>query len=332
MVNYNCDICGFLTANKKDYTRHVNTNKHLQKVNENAHESKMNPTRIQHESIDISISDDKNYKCFHCNNSYSTQSNRSKHMKKCVKKVHIDNQIDALRQENEKIQKQALEKEKLLKKEAKEKEKILKQLAQEKEEQYKKQLETYEHLLKSMTTPQTINYFNFINQNYPNAPALEGQESYKDILDSKTMNLVDVITMYHHDNKIVSFIGDYIIKVYSHEEPKNQSIWSTDVSRLTYIISESCKNGNVWSYDKKGSKTKKIIIEPALQYIRDQLLKYCKKNSVATEANILRKLLASNATIQAIDSGELAEKINKYIAPEFFFKTNDSDIKAIVKA
>ena len=50
--------------------------------------------------------------------------------------------------------------------------------------------------------------------------------------------------MYFSDNKLVSFIGDYIVKIYTHKEPKNQSIWTTDISRLTYIISESCNNAN----------------------------------------------------------------------------------------
>jgi hypothetical protein len=67
------------------------------------------------------------------------------------------------------------------------------------------------------------------------------------------MTFIDVIAMYHYDKKLVHFIGNYIIKIYTHKEPKNQSIWTTDISRLTYIISqstcslnslsESCKNG-----------------------------------------------------------------------------------------
>ena len=56
------------------------------------------------------------------------------------------------------------------------------------------------------------------------------------------MTLIDVISMYHYDGRLVSFIGDYITKAYTYDNSKNQSIWSTDLSRLTYIINESCKN------------------------------------------------------------------------------------------
>ena len=125
----------------------------------------------------------------------------------------------------------------------------------------------------------------------------------------------------------VNSLSDYIIKVYTHKEPKNQSIWTTDISRLTYIISqatcstnslsESCNNANdesIWSYDKKGSKTKKIIIEPALQYIRKELYNYCQKKGGTTKAHILKKMIAANSIILSIDNGELLGKINKYIA------------------
>ena len=47
------------------------------------------------------------------------------------------------------------------------------------------------------------------------------------------MSCMDGIYLYFSDNKLVSFIGDY-----THKEPKDQSIWTTDISRLTYIISQ----------------------------------------------------------------------------------------------
>ena len=37
-------------------------------------------------------------------------------------------------------------------------------------------------------------------------------------------------------------------------------------------------------------------------------------------------MMAANSVIQLIDSGELAEKINKYIAPEFAVKHNDKKL------
>jgi hypothetical protein len=71
-----------------------------------------------------------------------------------------------------------------------------------------------------MTTPQTINYFNYIVKNYKDAPPLECLESYEDIHDAEEMTLIDVISMYHYDGRLVSFIGDYITKAYTYDNSK----------------------------------------------------------------------------------------------------------------
>ena len=103
-------------------------------------------------------------------------------------------------------------------------------------------------------------------------------------------------------------------------------MYSSDVSRLTYIIRESCKKGkNVWSYDKKGAKTKKIIIEPALQYIRNKLLEFCRDNGGSTDIYSLKHMTAAVSIMGLIDSGELATDIVKYIAPEFTVEYLDND-------
>ena len=310
MVKYICELCKYNTTRKTEYSRHISTNKHLQKVTDGTNDTQSIPKVYPNNTTKKS----RIYKCIHCHNTFSNASSLGRHKKTCADSKLKDNEVVALKKENERIQKEAKEKEEIL----------------------RKQLDTYEQLLKSMTSPQTINYFNYITTNYPNAPALESQKCYKNLLESKVSTLVDIITMYYYDNKLVNFIGDYLIKVYTHKEPKKQSIWTTDISRLTYIISQkTClnnslkestknnKNVNIWSYDKKGSKTKKIMIEPVLQYIRDQLFKYCQVNGGNSKASVLKKLIAANEVIQIIDNGELLDKINKYIAPEFSVKHGD---------
>lgn len=306
MVNYNCDKCGFSSKNKKDYTRHIKTKKHQRNVIKVPNSTEVcTPKRPKTPQNKVTQSPNKKthtskkvYKCVHCELTFTRSSNLTKHRKICVD----------------------------LEQELREKEiELLKKQFADYKKQVGKQLHTYEQLLKSVTSPQTINYFNYIVQHYPNTPALEPQESYVNLLEAKTMTLIEVVTMYYYDNKLVNFIGDYIIKLYKKEENKNQSMYATDISRLTYIISECCNKTkeNIWSYDKKGSKIKKIIIEPALNYLRENLVKFCQENSESTDTDILKQMLASNGTIQMIDNGELAEKINKYIAPEFTMKINE---------
>jgi hypothetical protein len=301
MSKYYCEICSFKTRNKTDHSRHIKTKKHLEKVKEGLNDTQMAPKVYPNNTLKKHRRKMIIYKCLHCDNIFSNASSLGRHKKTCTESKSKDIEVEKVKKEYKKFQKEAKEKEKIL----------------------KKQLETYEHMLKSMTSPQTINYYNYIVQNYPNAPALECQKSYNNMIEAKTMTLMEVVSMYHYDNKLVKFIGNYIIKIYKHKKPKDQSFWSTDISRLTYIISESCKNGlntNGWAYDKKGSKIKKIIIEPALEYIRDQLFIYCQESGGKTEGHILKHMIAANSVIQFIDSGELSDKINKYIAPEFAVK------------
>lgn len=306
MSKYNCQICVFESSNKTDYNRHNRTKKHKEKVTQvrikNATPPDDTPRHTIENELDVSKLENQ-HKCKYCNNIFTRSSSLTRHMKSCAEiavKIRI--------QEKEEI--------------IKEKDFVIKdtELTSLKKEitQLHKQLNTYETMLKSFSTPQTINNFNYICNNYPDTPALEGQKTYDNLIESKKLTLMDVISMYYYDKKLVVFIGDYIVKYYKKDEPKNQSMWATDVSRLTYIIRESCKkNGNIWAYDKKGCKTKKLIIGPALNFIRENLIKFCQENGGRTETNILKQMIAAAGTIEMIDNGELANDISRYIAPEF---------------
>ncbi len=238
----------------------------------------------------------KIYKCQYCDNEYSNSSALARHKKSCTEGITKNNENVTLKKENERLQ---------------------------------KQVESYEIIIKSLTTPQCVNYYNYICTAYPNSKALEDKKAYNKLLEAKTMTLIEVIVMYHNNNQLVSFIGDYIIKTYKKENPKDQSLWTTDMARLTYIISEICKDRNIWIYDKKGVKVKKIIIEPVLQYIKDQLLDFCRDNSTATDEPEFSQLRAALEIIPMINSGVLATDITKYIAPEFAINNNDAH--ALVK-
>ncbi len=289
MSKYNCDLCQFHTDRKTDYTRHIKSKKHIEKVEEEAKNTDVIPKT--HPDVE------KTYKCTYCENTFSNSSSLARHKKACSDYSQIA-------------------------KEGKDKDTEIKRL--------QKQVETYEQMLKSFTTPQTINYFNYICSNYPNPPFAISQKSHVKLLEAKTMTLIEVITMYHNNKKMVNFIGDYIIKMYKKVEPKEQSFWSTDITRLTYIISELCKNNEtMWMYDKKGVKIKKIVIEPVLQYVKNELVDFCKEHGAATDEPEFSQLRAALEIIPNINDGSLADDISRYIAPEFAI--NISENKAIVK-
>ena len=70
----------------------------------------------------------------------------------------------------------------------------------------------------------------------------------------------------------------------------------------------------MWSYDKKGAKIKKIVIEPTLNYLRRKLLTFCQEHGGNVEIHIMKQMIAATGTIQMIDDGKLASDIAKYIA------------------
>ena len=286
MPTYTCNLCDFKTTNKMNYSKHNDTTKHKEKVISSKQLSNSCPSVVHHSS--------KNYKCKYCENVYTSQSSRSKHMKNCINSIIKDKDKDY-------------------------------ELKDKKIEYLEKQIETYECLLRSAFAPQTINNFTYINNTFPNAPALESRDSYVNLLESKKKTLMEVLSMYYEDKRLIGFIGDYIVKYYKKKEPKEQSLWSSDIARLTYIISQACnKKGTVWNYDKKGNQMKKIIIEPALDYIREYCLTFCQKNGTNTEGHILKHMINANEIMQKIDSGELADDIVRYIAPEFTVKINEN--------
>ncbi|ARF09474.1 hypothetical protein Indivirus_1_97 [Indivirus ILV1] len=299
MANYTCSFCNFKSNRKNDYTRHIQSKRHLEKVTQ--------PTTIQVTSLDNRSTaqfTQKEFKCTNCDNIFTRSSSLLRHKKVCMETIIDSTKVSQLEKENERLQNEL--------------------------SKIGKQVETYEMMLKSFTSPQIINYFNYICTNYPNTPVLESQKSYINLLEAKTMTLIEVITMYHQSKNLINFIGDYIIKTYKKKEPSEQSFWSTDITRLTYIIREACKgNDDIWSYDKKGVKIKKIVIDPALKYIKDSLIDFCKENGASTDEPEFSQLKAALEIIPTINSGSLADDILKYIAPEFTITHGDN--KAIVK-
>ena len=107
-----------------------------------------------------------------------------------------------------------------------------------------------------------------------------------------------------------------------------QSIWVSDITRLTYIIKETSQSTiSQWYYDYKGHKTKIYIIDPLLQYIKNYCLKYIEKNKLFYDnfdkiadqclINYEKNKIILGVIITEIDNENLANDIIRYIAPYF---------------
>jgi len=124
----------------------------------------------------------------------------------------------------------------------------------------------------------------------------------------------------------VNSLRDFLVQYYKKDDPTQQSVWSSDISRLTYIVKESLENKkSIWNHDYKGIKTKKCIIDPLLQHVKKYIENYWsenvddkpnKKKDIDVDAlNKRQKKFNITYAIETdIDSGALGNEIIKYIA------------------
>ena len=101
MVKYKCELCNFLTNQKNDYNRHLNTKKH--KKNEDnkglVEEKKLkNPHKTSENLTNLSFLPHKTSEnltnfpiCQYCQKSFKRKDNLKRHLKKyCKEKKKID--------------------------------------------------------------------------------------------------------------------------------------------------------------------------------------------------------------------------------------------------
>ena len=180
-----------------------------------------------------------------------------------------------------------------------------------------------------------ISINNYIQQNYTDAPPLTALINYEQLIyEAEEIENDDEFTSllinYYKRNKLHEYFGNFIIKHYKKDNPKEQSIWSSDVTRLKYIIRELLANNvSIWNNDLNGLKTQKCIVDPLLKYVQEHLEKY-KKDSMASLTIIDKRTLDRQQSYSLvckisndIDNGTLSNDIVKYIALHFKFTINE---------
>jgi hypothetical protein len=112
MVNYNCDICDYITKRQYNYNKHLKTKKHLNndKNYEEDNEKKLlqnliipqNTTFSPQNTTQITDHTNKEYiKCEYCNKDYSRVDSLNRHITKyCKKKKELDKE----KNENKELQ------------------------------------------------------------------------------------------------------------------------------------------------------------------------------------------------------------------------------------
>ena len=334
-MTHTCKLCLYTTQDKSNYIKHLKSKKHIEKVTYDTKLEKSTfislakapPIQLPYNSHSPSRADDKTVlQCEYCNRIFTRYDNLGRHIKSCVARNDY-NKEKAL---EEKI--------KILNAELHEYKTNVKHYKAETEHykaETKHQLEEtnyYKQLLKEAggLVKKSVSSLTYIVDNYNNAPALQTISAKEiDYFGEGEKKLIENIISSHKHKTIGKYLGNFIIKIYKKNDPKTQSIWNTDDTRLTYIIKELMHNNSSnWIVDKKGIKTKEYLIDPLLVHIKELLISYqtnliipnLNNNSVEIEF-ILENSKIIIDLMNDIDDGNVSQDILKHISSYLKFNT-----------
>ncbi len=304
-MNYNCEKCNYTTNKKYDYERHISSQKHAK-----------NTLKI--------------YKCTKCTKEYNIRQSYYAHIKICQKNDKIQENFD----NNEVVlindlqiqlilAKKDLELEKLKIKHEQEKNKLLQDVI-------KNSNKTANTALK--ITSKTISALKYANDNFKDAPILTPIQNFK-IMDydmedeDDKKKLVEDIIFYYKKNALHTLFGKHIIAEYKKDNIKEQSMHTTDTSRLNYIIKTNIDNNDnlsKWSQDKNGVFVCNNLIVKLINYYVN-IIKWYNKLLITELAddptkpnfNVQKKIEYISNLLSDVESGQLMKETNKFIAPFF---------------
>ena len=309
-MSYICDICIYETNDKFNYNKHLSTKKHQEKANKTIKICK------EAGDSDEDPSSEQTFKCIYCGHNYTTAGNLTRHQTTCIdRKQLIDNYGKQIQEITNKLNIVIKSKNK----ELKSKDETIATLKSE-NNNLKMMVNNTNSLAKT-----SVSALSYVAKHYNKAPAIEPIKNMALLhCDYSNDKFVEQL-MYEKKHKtLVSFIGDLIVDVYKKEDSATQSIWASDISRLTYILRDMVSGKVDWVVDKKGIKTTKYIIQPILNYINKCALKYISdtdpRHTGLTTEQAVAKAIQLNKAMEIsnmIDDKVLIDDLLKYMAPHF---------------
>ncbi len=202
----------------------------------------------------------------------------------------------------------------------------------------------------SETIKKSVSALSYVTKQYPNAPVIEELEYDK--FDKITKSLMydpkskkntkysveEVILFHFRKNNLPEVLGKAIVEEYKKDDPENQSMWASDVSRLAFIVKsamgKSKPKKSKWVTDKNGIHFSEMIIKPMFEIIRDRIEEYIDENKLSEsdirdnetdEINMrLSNLQLAGELIRDINASKFEAKVLKYVAPYFNLIINSS--------
>ena len=314
MAKYNCNSCEYTTDKMSNWERHKQSKKHKN------NESKlfiMNPACIRYASgkdgDKVAKSNDKSneitYECDYCGSEFKHHQNMYRHMKyRCKEKISLQNKNEILEKQNKELN-----------------------------TENKKLIDT--NLNNSEVTKKSVNVMTYALKHFQDASPVGLLEDdkfdemtkfliYDEDGNKKTNKSVEEIIIFHYKkDTLIKVLGELIVNKYKKTNPKKQSIWSSDISRLTFIVRDIIgkTKKSKWITDKKGIHITQTVINPMMDIIKKRLIKFVNKSGkiINETKDILSKMHDANLALLAIKLGKIHSEILRYIAPHFNFNIDD---------
>jgi hypothetical protein len=291
---FKCNPCNYETDRLANLIRHKKSKKHIEKSNEVLKVSQMYPKSIP------KIEKKGDFICEFCEESFTKSCNLARHRKNCKNKDDLIKNMELLKRENEAL--------KIQLQETKDDKKSFKTIAESNAE----------------ANRISSSALAFAMKHYKNAPAIETFSNFAMLLEGNPDHSIAEVAIHHYKKKdLFKFIGDLLVREYKKDNPQDQSMWNTDVTRQAYMICEAGDDEDVaWYTDKGGVKTAKYTVLPILEHIKTDIERYMEDSKKLlledTTNTVLKDMIAAQSVIVEIDNGELCKNVIKYLATFFY--------------
>ena len=375
MPTYNCNVCNYDTYRLSDIERHKRTKKHCKNVmnQKNITVDKLQCAKTnKQQTLDLKNKHGKKSEsmiCDMCGNTYSCYNSLWRHKKHYCGGVEADTYISIKLEEdkNDSIDCE-LKKTKPIKNkknnsniinlvvglqnELKEQIKEMKEV----KEQNKKLLDlatknanisefnAEANVINAKSTKKTMNMMSHAMKYWANAPPMKQLEC-KEVMKLITFEnkskypIEEVVIHQYNSGTLYRFLGNVLIKEFKKENEVHQSLWTTDSSRLCFIIKQIVgdNGGDRWISDKSGIEITKLLISPLVNRISEMMSEYSDKfmkdikESVSSEQSkqIMEKMYDIGIVIRGIVKNDLNKEILKYIAPYFNINVKSIELQKV---
>jgi hypothetical protein len=122
------------------------------------------------------------------------------------------------------------------------------------------------------TIDKSLDALSYLMKYRKEAPKLQQltHQNAKDLL-TEEKRLYDYLMWHNGEGTLHQYIGDIVLKYIKKDNPDDQSVWNSDVSRLTYLIMDLVDGEQEWKRDPDGALFTEYVITPIVNHLKEYL-------------------------------------------------------------